>query len=271
MKVCIMGLGMLGKAVTDVFQRSGIFDLVLLDKDEIDVSDASSIEIAKKIEGAEWVINCIGIIKPHIHEDNIGEIITAIRVNSIFPYLLSKVNTKVIQIATDCVYSGEWGEYTETDPHDAWDTYGKTKSLGEIPADNMYHIRCSIIGAPNPLSLMGWFLSQPEGAEVNGFTDQEWNGVTTDTFAKMCLGIVKQEPDLPNVQHFIPANTVSKFTLLKTLSKYFRPDINVVPVTSPEPINRTLSTNNNNINKMLWNLAGYKRIPKIESLIKELK
>ena len=43
---------------------------------------------------------------------------------------------KVIQIATDCVFDGLKGNYTEDDKHNAIDVYGKTKSLGEVSADN---------------------------------------------------------------------------------------------------------------------------------------
>jgi len=272
MKVAILGYkGMLGDEVKNVFEASGIFDLVLIDKKEVDVEFTSTIEIARAIKGADWVINCIGLIKPHIHDDNAEECVRAIRINSIFPYLLSNVNTKVIQIATDCAFSGEDGNYSESSVHDAHDVYGKTKSLGEIYADNMYHIRCSIIGAPNPLSLMGWFLGQPEGETVNGFTDQMWNGITTTAFAKMCLGTIKQEQKLPHLQHFIPANEVSKYELLKLLGKYFRPDLKIVSTVSDMSLNRTLSTNNSKLNERLWNLAGYHPIPTISQLLKELK
>src|SRR5437868_4207618 len=69
------------------------------------------------------VINCIGLIKPYC--DNVQ---SAIKVNALFPH---KLPANSIQIATDCVYSGSKGGYIETDPHDALDVYGKTKSLGE--------------------------------------------------------------------------------------------------------------------------------------------
>jgi dTDP-4-dehydrorhamnose reductase len=56
---------------------------------------------------------------------------------------------KVIQIATDCVFSGSNGSYLETDPHDATDVYGKTKSDGEIESSAVMQLRCSIIGREN--------------------------------------------------------------------------------------------------------------------------
>ena len=84
----------------------------------------------------EYIINCIGITKPYCHDDNRDEIKNAIKVNSLFPMMLAefseKNNIKIIQIATDCVFSGVEGQYTENSLHDPLDVYGKTKSIGEV-------------------------------------------------------------------------------------------------------------------------------------------
>jgi dTDP-4-dehydrorhamnose reductase len=56
-------------------------------------------------------------------------------VNSIFPIelteLAQELGFKVIQIATDCVFSGDKGSYTESDTKDPIDNYGYSKVLGE--------------------------------------------------------------------------------------------------------------------------------------------
>ena len=63
------------------------------------------------------------------------QIKAAIKVNSLFPFQLSKIiklkKNKIYQI-TDCVFSGEKGNYNEMSEHDALDVYGKTKSLGKL-------------------------------------------------------------------------------------------------------------------------------------------
>jgi len=92
----------------------------------------------------DHIINCIGIIKPYCKDDNPAGVARAILVNAHFPQLLAtaakEVGARVIQIATDCVYSGNIGDYTEHSLHDALDVYGKTKSLAELrrrlPGDN---------------------------------------------------------------------------------------------------------------------------------------
>lgn len=210
---------------------------------------------------APVIVNCIGLIKPYC-----DDVQRAIRVNSLFPYTLP---AGTIQIATDCVYSGRKGKYVETDLHDAEDVYGKTKSLGEAP--QLKNLRCSIIGPElkNHLSLLDWFLAQ-EG-EVNGFINHWWNGITTYHFGKIVDGIIREGIELPAIQHIVPALPVTKFALLKTIAKVYGKDIQVNAVHAPQRVDRTLSTNDKELNLRLWKAAGYNRPPTIAQMIKELR
>lgn len=286
-KVAILGCtGMLGSMLLDTFANNYDFQIIATYRDgkigrvlkgkypkvdfrKLDIENRS----LKTVKDAEWIINAIGITKPYIHDDNSHEVKQAISVNAIFPHFLAQTNSKVIQIATDCVYSGKKGRYKETDLHNAQDAYGKTKSLGEVWANNIYHLRSSIIGPElkGHCSLLDWFLSQPNNSQVNGFTNHKWNGITTLHFAKICTGIIKSGIDLPHVQHIVPANIINKANLLKNFAKEFkRPDIKVININAPIAINRSLETNNIKLNRQLWRLAGYKNPPTIESMIKEL-
>ncbi len=235
-----------------------------------------SIEDFLKDHKPSWVINCVGIIKPHIDEKVTSSIENAILTNSEFPILLSiaaeKIGAKVIQIATDCVYSGVQGAYVETDLHDATDVYGKTKSLGEVPASNMMHLRASIIGPEigRSTSLLEWFRNQPKGAKLNGFTDHLWNGVTTHAFGRLSLGIIKNEGFRSGAHHVIPKDIVAKSELLRIFTRaYLREDLEISDVVSPKRIDRTLSTNDKDLSDSLWALAGYKSPPTVEEMVFE--
>ena len=110
------------------------------------------------------IVNCIGIIKPRISENDPRSIENALLVNSLFPHKLRKAmdpKCKIFQIATDCVFSGNNGNYTESSFHDATDIYGKSKSLGEVKSENFFNIRSSIIGIElkYKYSLLEWYLS----------------------------------------------------------------------------------------------------------------
>jgi dTDP-4-dehydrorhamnose reductase len=178
-----------------------------------------------------------------------------------------------LQIATDCVYSGNRGHYTEKDSHDPLDVYGKTKSLGEVYAAHMYHIRCSIIG-PEPkghVSLLDWFLRQPRSSSINGYTNHQWNGITTLHFARICQGIIKQDIKLPHVQHLIPADAISKAALLQSFAhEYHCEDVKITPTKATTVIDRTLSTINDSLNKKLWEAAGYNKPPSVPQMVKEI-
>ena len=77
---------------------------------------------------------------------------------------------KLIQINTDCVFSGE-GNYTEESYHDCDDLYGKTKSLGESKSSLVYNIRCSIIVARivTYYSLFNWVLNHKHSPIIKGY------------------------------------------------------------------------------------------------------
>jgi dTDP-4-dehydrorhamnose reductase len=179
---------------------------------------------------------------------------------------------KVIQIATDCVYSGVQGSYVETDSHDATDVYGKTKSLGEVPASNMMHLRASIIGPEvgRSTSLLEWFRNQPKNAKLNGFTDHLWNGITTHHFAKLALSITETKLFSPGVKHVLPRDIVAKDELLKYFKEvYGRNDIVINRVESTKKIDRTLSSNQNDFSNHLWTASGYKSAPTVQQMVQE--
>jgi dTDP-4-dehydrorhamnose reductase len=280
-KVLILGgTGMLGHAVLEEFDGfpgevaftsrsgSGI---------PIDVLSDSVESLAKHVSHGDYIINCLGITKPHIKDDNEQDVARAKVVNTLFPAhlasLAEKTGSRVIQIATDCVFSGRKGHYLETDNHDAEDVYGKTKSLGEVVSDNVMHIRVSTIGRELGRStlLLEWVLSHPQGATIPGYIDHFWNGVTTNHFAKVVRGIIETHGFESGLSHLVPADELSKADLVRQIASAFRrSDLIVKDTDSGKPIDRTLSTTDPASNGRLWAGAGYPDIPTIEQLIAEI-
>jgi len=281
-RVLILGAtGMLGSACLKVFKNDKSFEVLGTSRKPgaehlvLDAKNSNLVDSLNKYR-PNWIVNCIGVIKPHINETNLDSIQNAIKINSQFPADLAafakETNARIIQIATDCVYSGKKGMYTESDFHDATDVYGKTKSLGEVPSDNVMHLRASIIGPEvgRSTSLLEWFLTQPKDAQINGFSDHLWNGITTHQFAKVSLGLVKSNYFNHGVHHIIPSDIVTKANLLKLFSKiYNREDININETISSNHVDRTLSTNQKDFNSNIWKLAGYKNPPGIEEMVSE--
>ena len=228
-----------------------------------------------KLSKYNYIVNCIGIIKPYINEKDQSSILEAIKVNSLFPHQLitASKKVKIFQIATDCVFDGSKGNYIEIDTHNPLDVYGKTKSLGELRCSNFFNIRCSIIGPElhGHKSLLDWFKYLPLNSKINGFKNHDWNGITTYAFGKIIYGLIKNNLKIPQIIHLVPKNSINKFNLLKIFKKLFlRRDIFISSINSKDKINRTLKTTHTDLNKKIWKSAGYKDIPTLEYLIKEI-
>jgi len=235
-------------------------------------------EALHQLGPTDYVINCIGVIKPYISEISAESRERALLINSVFPYALdalaNELGFKIIQIATDCVFSGERGNYLETDLHDAIDTYGKTKSLGEVPSANMMNIRVSIIGpeAGRSTSLFEWVRNQPENSRINGYSDHLWNGVTATSFAKICRGLIENNGFVAGTHHLLPSDTMTKFELVTVIAnKCGRKDIEINESPSGNKVDRTLATTNESLSAQLWANAGYPSIPSISELVAEIE
>jgi dTDP-4-dehydrorhamnose reductase len=240
---------------------------------DVTQDDVSSLRL--KEEKYDYIVNCIGIIRHQITETR-ESTIKAIRVNSQFPLeLLEEIegsSTKLIQIGTDCVFSGRDGTYLEDSIKDPIDSYGYSKAMGELFSSNQMILRCSIIGLENEnyLSLMEWLLRQPLNARVNGFIDHKWNGLTTLAFAKVLNGVISKNTFEAGTFHLIPQDQVSKFQLLQTLASTFgRTDLDIHPIGASSPIDRTLATNFAHKNAQLWESAEYGEIPTIKDMLSE--
>lgn len=207
------------------------------------------------IVAGDVVVNCIGVINRFCRDDDPDGIRRAAMVNAAFPHLLlrevERRGARLVQIATDCAYSGRTGAYTELVKRDPRDIYGMSKCLGELRSPAALNIRCSIIGPEAPdrgYSLLEWFVSHRSGSEVPGYTDHRWNGVTTLQFARLCASFVlnnslfEQCRAQSHTHHFTPNEAVSKFELLQILQAILAPQLHVVACESEDPVDRTLAT-----------------------------
>lgn len=178
------------------------------------------------------VINAVGLLNDHATE-NIRD---AILVNGILPHRLVEYGKTYgyyfIHISTDCVFSGNKGDYTEIDEKDGSTVYAKTKSLGEITEEeNALTIRTSIIGPElkkNGIGLFHWFMNQK--GEIKGYNNVFWNGVTTLELAKAIHQFIPLK--LSGLIHITGNRKVSKFELLKLFQHIFnKHDVTVIPTT----------------------------------------
>jgi dTDP-4-dehydrorhamnose reductase len=186
------------------------------------------------------VINCIGLTK-HLPSGN--DPLLAIPLNSYLPHYLAAhcklLGIRFIHISSDCVFSGNKGNYVETDIPDATDIYGKSKALGEIDDGSAVTLRTSTIGHELTSShgLLNWFLSQKQ--ECPGFKKALFSGVSTVELARIISDFVIPTPLLTGLYH-IAGQTISKYDLLKLIAKEYGKQIHISPEKSFE-INRSLN------------------------------
>jgi len=289
LRILILGAnGMLGKMVSLYFGSLKNYSLVFSSRSDstflnenfhdsielYDVLNDNFYDFASKVK-PDVIINCIGRIKPTIDESDPISVSETININSFLPLEIQKYtsdnNARYFQIGTDCVFSGKDGDYNEKNYLDAEDLYGKSKIVGEILGVNKYVIRSSIIGPEegSGRSLLNWFLNN-ESSEVSGFKNHLWNGVTTLNFAKVLNGLIQTNNYSFDLQHLIPSDMVDKAQLLNLFKTYFDKKIDINEIDATDIVNRTLNTNNNDLNKKLWLDGGYTQIPSVEDNILEL-
>jgi len=269
MKILVLGsTGMLGYSVGKYFINKYGEDNVYLSyrKKELSYGSKSFYFNAMDCDFdfiyCDYVINCIGIIKQNTKWDSYE----AIKINSCFPIELSryckKNNMKLIQITTDCVFSGKEGGYVEESIHDALDEYGKSKSLGEECKKKSMVIRTSVIGEEihNNVSLVSWVKSQ-HGKNINGYINHFWNGVTCLQYAKICEQIIENKLYKDGLYHVF-SNSVNKYDLVSMINDHFKLNITVNPFRTETLCDRTLSTTKELNSKL--------DIPLIEKQIKEM-
>lgn len=162
------------------------------------------------------VINAAGVIK---HRQTSAE--EMIEANAVLPHRLVRLcaahGARLVHISTDCVFSGQRGNYTEGDPPDPDDLYGRSKLLGEVTGPNVVTLRTSMIGLERArfLGLVEWFLAQR--GPIKGFTRAIFSGLTTLELARVIRRVI-EHPTLEGLWH-VAAQPVSKYDLLTELGK----------------------------------------------------
>ncbi len=281
-KALVLGsTGMLGSAVTEELMRHSI-QVLEASRTKGVRFDAAELMVEKLLDEAQlrpsdYIVNCVGLTKSRIDESDPGSRANAVRLNFDFPNSLAKAaetrGIRVLQVATDCVYSGEKGSYLESHLHDPHDVYGKTKSLGEIPAANVMHLRCSLIGPELGRSSLffEWVRQQPLDAKVAGYTNHHWNGLTSSAFGQVIAGIIKQNGFRAGVQHLVPEDKVTKDELVRmVLSNLKRDDVSVESTEASYFVDRTVATQRPEVNKALFENAGYSCLPTIGQMVQEM-
>lgn len=232
--------GMLGNAVHRYLSETGKYNAMSTDGRFGDASFTKTV----KATGAEFIINCIGIIpqkKPTADDYR--------KINIELPIFLEALGKKVVHPSTDCEFAGSiplYAKYNKDHERDAEDEYGKSKAdiskLIETSFKNTKIIRTSIIGheLSTHVALLDWFL-QAEGS-VKGYTNHYWNGITTLQWAKLCEEMIDNWDSYPTLNQYGTDKVASKYELLKMFQKVYGKGIAIDPFEPSHMVNKCLES-----------------------------
>ena len=240
MRILILGAdGMIGHKIAQSLED---FELILASRKSISSKSigiikgkmvlhnliTDSLDLLLDSTTPDIIINCAGITTRRGVEDNI---VNTGLLNSDLPHKLdswANLNSKkLIHFSTDCVFSGNRGNYLDNDFADADDIYGKSKALGEVDSPNTLTIRCSMIGRElyNFTELFEW-LKKNKNKKIEGYSKVFYSGITTVRMGKILNQILKKNLNLSGIYN-ISSTPISKFDLLVKLSNAFNLNVDV--------------------------------------------
>ena len=250
-RVLILGsTGMLGHVIYNVLQNQSnieLFDMSFrtkLTKKSIicDVAKVDTLEEQIKKINPVVILNCVGVL---LKNSKINPANT-IFINSYLPHKLRdiavKINARVIQISTDCVFNGNRGHNSENTLPNASDIYGRSKSLGELNNSFDLTIRTSIIGPElkhNGEGLLHWLFNQ--SGNIYGYKNVFWSGVTTLELSKAILFSINNE--ISGLWNLTNGTEISKYDLIEKVINIFQLNKITLKQHNEKTSNKTLISN----------------------------
>jgi dTDP-4-dehydrorhamnose reductase len=197
--------------------------------DRVEATDLTRVgSVVRAFEPAA-IVNCIGIVK---QRKAAKAAIPSIEVNALLPHQLAElcgeVDTRLVHVSTDCVFSGRSGGYREIDVPDPIDLYGRSKLLGEVEDPPGVTLRTSIIGLElsRKTGLIEWFLA--ERGMIRGFRRAIYTGFTTREVGRVIERVLTRHSDMHGVWQVASA-PITKYDLLVRLSTLLgRTDVEIV-------------------------------------------
>ena len=251
MKILIIGAkGMLGQDLAKVFSSH---ELVLWDKDEIDITFEDQVLNKIKEEKPDVIINSAAYNDVDGCEENFE---LANKVNGYAVGYLAKaakeVNAVLVHYSTDYVFEGtkEKG-YKEDDQPNPQSKYAESKYLGEQElaknTDKFYLIRTSrLFGKPAMAmgakkSFVDKMLELSKNRDTLEVVDEEYSNPTyTPDLAKQTKYIIENKVSF-GIYHAIDEGACTWYTFVQEIFKIKNIDAELVPVSSdkfPRPAKR---------------------------------
>lgn len=273
MKVLVTGVrGQLGYDVVNELEKRGI-EAVGVDIQEMDITDADSVNKVIKAAAPDAVIHCAAYTAVDAAEEN-EELCR--KVNADGPQNIANVckelDIKMVQISTDYVFNGQGENFWK--PEDACEpqsVYGQTKYEGELAVRNTlekyFIVRIAWVFGINGKNFVKTMLGLAEKFDtIRVVNDQFGSPTYTYDLAKLLVDMVLTEKY--GVYHATNEGTCSWYEFACAIFKEAGIDMNVVPVSTEEYGAKANRPANSRMSKDKLTENGFEKLPAWQDALK---
>lgn len=266
MKVLVTGVkGQLGFDVVNELTERGI-EAVGVDIDQMDITDAASVDKVIKEAGPDAVIHCAAYTAVDAAQENEE---SCRRVNAEgtqnIANICKELDIKMLYISTDYVFSGE-GE-RPWEPEDACDpksVYGQTKYEGELAVkntlDKYFIVRIAWVFGVNGKNFIKTMLNLAKTHDtIRVVNDQFGSPTYTYDLAKLLADMVQTEKY--GVYHATNEGVCSWYEFACEIFRKAKVQVNVIPVSTKEYGAKAPRPHNSRMSKEKLTENGFERLP----------
>lgn len=273
MKILVTGVkGQLGYDVVRELEGRGI-EAVGVDIDEMDITDADSVDRTIREAAPDAVIHCAAYTAVDAAEEN-EELCR--RVNAAGPRNIAAVckdlDIKMIQISTDYVFDGQ-GErpWEPDDPCHPMSVYGKTKYEGELAVmellEKYFIVRIAWVFGINGKNFVKIMLNLAKNHDtIRVVNDQFGSPTYTLDLARLLVDMVLTEKY--GIYHATNEGTCSWYEYACAIFEEAGVKVNVVPVTTEEYGAKASRPANSRMSKEKLTEKGFQRLPEWRDALK---
>lgn len=266
MKVLVTGVkGQLGYDVVKELEKRGM-EAVGVDIEEMDITDAQSVEKVLEETGPDAVIHCAAYTAVDAAEEQ-EEICRKVNADGTrnIAKICSRLDIKMIYISTDYVFDGQgtrpWEPEDERQP---LNVYGQTKYEGELAVQELlekyFIVRIAWVFGINGKNFIKTMLRLAEtNKRITVVNDQYGSPTYTYDLARLLVDMVLTEEY--GVYHATNEGICTWYEFACEIFKQAGIDMEVVPVTAAEYQAKAKRPENSRMSKEKLTEKGFDRLP----------
>lgn len=273
MKILVTGVkGQLGYDVVRELEKRGL-EAVGVDIEEMDITDAESVEKVLKETAPDAVIHCAAYTAVDAAEEQ-EEICRRVNADGTrnIAKMCSKLDIKMIYISTDYVFDGQgtrpWEPEDERQP---LNVYGQTKYEGELAVQELlekyYIVRIAWVFGVNGKNFIKTMLRLAEtNKRITVVNDQYGSPTYTYDLARLLVDMILSEKY--GVYHATNEGICTWYEFACEIFKQAGIDMEVVPVTAAEYQAKAKRPENSRMSKEKLTENGFDRLPPWQDALK---